>query len=83
MGDLKAQIAHELYRALQSLGADNELLSVVGSYGDTLDDDDVLALLKNWNARVLPIVQSHSIVGRIVAPDRRKRFQVIEGGGKS
>jgi hypothetical protein len=58
MGDLKAQIAHELYRALQSLGADNELLSTVGSYGDTLDDDDVLALLKSWNARVSLVVRT-------------------------
>lgn len=53
--NLKVQIAHELYRALRTLGADKELLSTVGSYGDTLDDDDVLALLKSWNARVLPV----------------------------
>jgi hypothetical protein len=58
MGNMKAQIAHELYRALQSLGADNELLSVIGSYGDTLDDDDVLALLKSWNARALPVART-------------------------
>jgi hypothetical protein len=51
MPNMKAQIAHELYRALQKLEADNELLATIGSYGDTLDDDNVLALLKNWNAR--------------------------------
>jgi len=58
MADLKTQIAHELCRAFRSLGADWELLSVVGSYGDTLDDDDVLALLKRWNGRVVPIVRT-------------------------
>ena len=58
MTDLKAQIAHELYRAFRILGADNELLSTVGSYGDTLDDDDVLSLLKSWNARALPVART-------------------------
>lgn len=58
MADLRAQIAHQLYRAFQTLGADGELLSAIGSYGDTLDDDDVLALLKTWNARALPVVRT-------------------------
>jgi len=51
MSNIKALIAHELYRALQTLEADAELLSTVGSYGDTLDDEDVLALLRSWNRR--------------------------------
>ncbi|RJR09334.1 hypothetical protein C4588_04980 [Candidatus Parcubacteria bacterium] len=51
MPNIKAQIANELYRAFQKLGADNELLATIGSYGDTLDDDDVLELLRSWNAR--------------------------------
>jgi hypothetical protein len=57
MADLKAQIAHELCRAFKALGADWELLSTVGSYGDTLDDDDVLALLRGWNAKVVPVTR--------------------------
>lgn len=57
MSDLKAQIAHEIYRALKALGAGKELLSTVGSYGDTLDDEDVLALLKSWNAKTMPIAK--------------------------
>ena len=55
MADLKAQIATELCRAFRALGADWELLSTVGSYGDTLDDEDVLALLRSWNAKVVPL----------------------------
>lgn len=46
---LKLQIAAELYKVIRRLGGDNELLSTVGSYGDTLDDDDVLLLLRAWN----------------------------------
>jgi hypothetical protein len=34
-GDLKAQIADELCTALERLGADEELLSVVSSWRDT------------------------------------------------
>jgi hypothetical protein len=39
-----------LYRKLEALGADRELLAVIGSWGDTLDDEEVLVLLKEWNA---------------------------------
>jgi hypothetical protein len=46
----KAQIAAELYKAIQFLDGDAALLATVGSYGDTLDDDDVLTLLRQWNA---------------------------------
>lgn len=42
-------IAKELYRALERLDADPELLCIVGSWGDTLDDGEVLELLKAWN----------------------------------
>jgi hypothetical protein len=34
---------------LEQLGADEELLAVIGSWGDTLDDASVLAMLKEWN----------------------------------
>ena len=47
MSDLKTQIARELCRALRSLGADKELLSTVGSYGDTLDDDAVRGIAQD------------------------------------
>lgn len=48
----KSAIATELCAALKKLGAGAQLLSIVGSYGDTLDDDDVLRLLRAWNRRV-------------------------------
>ncbi len=50
MADIKAQIAREIYKAVKTLGGDGVLLSTIGSYGDTLDDDDVLILLRDWNA---------------------------------
>jgi hypothetical protein len=44
-------IVGELYKAMATLGADPKLLGAVGSWGDTLDDDSVLALLREWNAK--------------------------------
>jgi hypothetical protein len=42
--DLKAQIAREIYIALERLGADEELLAIIGSWRDTLPDAEVLSL---------------------------------------
>jgi hypothetical protein len=49
-GDLKAPIARELYVALERLGTDEELLSIVGSWRDTLTDAEVLSMLREYNA---------------------------------
>jgi hypothetical protein len=48
--DINAQIAVEIYAALERLGAEPELLSIVGSWRDTLEDSEVLALLQRYNA---------------------------------
>jgi hypothetical protein len=48
--DLKAPIAHELSVALERLGADEELLAIVGSWRDTLNDAEVLSMLREYNA---------------------------------
>src|SRR5262249_5346571 len=47
---LTAQIAREIYIAMERLGAAPELLSIVSSYRDTLNDEEILALLKEYNA---------------------------------
>jgi hypothetical protein len=53
--DVLVQIARELYTAMERLGAEPELLAVLGSWRDTLDDADVLTLL-----------QEHNTTGRIL-----------------
>jgi hypothetical protein len=46
-----ASIIGLLYRILEvNFEAPPDLLSVIGSYGDTLDDSEVLQLLKDYNA---------------------------------
>ncbi len=41
----------KLYLACAALGARSDLLSIVGSYRDTMDDEWVLNSLKHWNMR--------------------------------
>ena len=43
------QIRSEIYLAMERLGAPTPLLAAIGSWGDTLSDEAVLALLKDWN----------------------------------
>ena len=47
---VEMEIRSEIYRALETLGADRKLLATVGSWGDTLQDEEVLQLLKEWNS---------------------------------
>jgi len=48
------KIVDEIYRALEHLGADPRLLGIVGSWGDSLTDEEVLASLRKWNADTIP-----------------------------
>jgi hypothetical protein len=47
--DLTAQIVREIYAVLERLSAAPELLAVVGSWRDTLDDAEVLSMLREYN----------------------------------
>src|SRR5437773_11783296 len=46
------KIVDEIYTALENLNAPPMLLGIVGSWGDTLADEEVLAALRSWNAGV-------------------------------
>lgn len=46
---IELKIRLEIFRAFKRLGADRELLSIIGSWGDTLEDKEALRLLKEWN----------------------------------
>jgi hypothetical protein len=43
------EIVSELYRSLVLLGAESDLLGTVGSWGDSLPEEDVVANLRGWN----------------------------------
>jgi hypothetical protein len=48
---IRRQIVEELFRAFEHLDADRQLLSIIGSIGDSMRDQDVLTMLRSWNAR--------------------------------
>ncbi len=47
--DTTALIADEIYTAFERLDADDVLLAIVGSWRDTLDDAEILSLLRLYN----------------------------------
>lgn len=47
---IEMEIRVEVYRAFEELGADKRLLAIIGSWGDTLEDFEVLDLLRAWNS---------------------------------
>jgi aryl-alcohol dehydrogenase-like predicted oxidoreductase len=47
--DLKVQIATQLYTALERLGADEELLAIVGSMNETTTDKEVFRMLEEYS----------------------------------
>ena len=49
MSVLKSEIVEQIYKSIEILGGKSDILSIVGSIGDTLDDDTVLDYLKKWN----------------------------------
>lgn len=48
---MKMALAKQLTIALLNLGAPVELLCIVGSYGDTQTDSDILEMLEQYNER--------------------------------
>ncbi len=47
------EIINELYRAFVLLGAKMDLLSTIGSWKDSMPDQDVLSSLRAWNSSTL------------------------------
>jgi hypothetical protein len=47
--DTRQKITAELYAALERIGADEELLAIVGRMNDTLTDKEVLRMLEEYN----------------------------------
>ena len=50
MTETQGHIFDQMHRALFNCGATSDLLCITGSFGDTQDDEAVLAMLQDWNA---------------------------------
>jgi hypothetical protein len=57
-GSARPETPDETQRAIRDLGADIDLRSIVDSWQETLDDDQILDLLRNWNAGLPLIIPS-------------------------
>jgi hypothetical protein len=55
--DLRA--SYSANRALEDMGADIYLLCSVGSWGDTISDEEVLSDLRAWNSRGAAALEPH------------------------
>lgn len=49
-------IISEVYKAAERLRADAGLLACIGSWGDTLDDAEVLSMIRSWNEMGEPFI---------------------------
>lgn len=76
---MKMALAKQLTISLQNLDAPVELLCIVGSYGDTQIDSDVLEMLEQYNANGTSI---HSLILSVedTPQTRRERISLVEGG---
>lgn len=70
------EIIHQIYLLVESLGGGCEELSLIGSFGDTQSDDDVLTMLKQHNKNGTYMAGIISKVGD--TPEiRRSRLKLI------
>lgn len=67
--DLRQEIGAEISKILQANGFPIELIAVVNSYGDTLDDAEVLDLLRDFNKT--GAVLERVIAARDLAPTKK------------
>jgi len=49
LADTQYEIIGELATAMSAHGASGGLLAIVGSWGDTLPEIEILAMIKDWN----------------------------------
>ena len=47
---IQHQINQEIYKAIEKLGGNPDLLSIIGSIGDTLPDEEILFQLRRYNS---------------------------------
>jgi len=76
MTETQLKIISQIYKAFENLGASVDILCLVGSFGDTLEDDEVLEMFEQYN-------ETGSCMSEIIIDindtpeDRRSRFKLI------
>ena len=74
--EINHKILYQINKAIEKLTNDIELLCIIGSYGDTQEDEDVLQMLEEYNK--YGTATKEIICSISDTPEtRRKRFKVI------
>jgi len=47
--NVMGEIMHQIYLAIQHFGGKSDILAIIGSYGDTQTDAQILEMLTQWN----------------------------------
>lgn len=47
--EMDMQMMVEIYKAIEALGGDLNLLTAIGTYGDATKDPSILQTLRKWN----------------------------------
>ena len=58
--EIEKKIRKEVYKALDGIGATSHLLSIMGSWGDTLEDEEVLEEIVAYNRGEQPKIIAES-----------------------
>jgi len=48
------QIITEIGKAFDNFGAKSDLQTIIGSWGDTMPDEEILEMIREWNAKKQP-----------------------------
>jgi hypothetical protein len=74
--DTTTAIISQIYVAVERMGGNSELLALIGSWGDTLPDEEILECLQMYNERGTYKSKVLFQVGDTPAI-RRSRFEVV------
>lgn len=67
MSEIDLKIINEIYTILEKLNANNELLSIIGSWKDTLEDGQILnELVKINNSIEVKITKNEDLFGSVM-----------------
>lgn len=63
METVNQEVVTEIYKAMRKLGAKSDLLGIVGSWGESLPEPQVLIMLRGWNEATPDPVLRGSVLG--------------------
>lgn len=73
MNTVNSEVVNEIYRAMENLGAGSDLLGIVGSWGDSLPEPQVLSMLRGWNEATERTRSGETTSRNLTPPQMRER----------